>query len=351
MVEKLWTAGGAERQPAELGKPLVDPAEWYPGDFGGSDSWIFRPSGAELADLIATVHRVQADGPAIEDIVREDCPLPILGAGMAKVRAELLEGRGFALVRGLPIGDMSRAATATAFWGLGSHLGRALAQNAEGHVLGHVTDLGGDYAKVRGYMTNAQMGFHTDQCDVLALTCLHPAKSGGAHLICSSVALHNEMLKRRPELVSELTWKFFRSRSGEIPAGETEPWYRQGIFNFHEGYFAARGVSANIAKAQAMPGVPPFTPAQIEAMELFKSLARELAWEVHFEPGDVFFLNCHVTLHSRGAYEDWPEPERRRHLLRLWLSTGGARPLPPDFDRQANGISFHGPATVAPLDA
>jgi hypothetical protein len=351
MGENSWARSHGAREPAELGKPLVDPAAWSGGDFSGSEAWIWRLSALELAELDSAVDRIERRGLDIQDVGRDDFPLPTLAAGLAEVRAELLDGRGFALVRGLPVARMSRARVAAAFWGMGSHLGRALSQNAAGHVLGHVTDLGGDYAKVRGYLTNAQMGFHTDQCDVLALACLHGAKSGGDHRICSSVALYNEMLRRRPELVRELGWKFYRSRSGEIPAGETEPWYRQAIFNFHDGYFAARGVSANLAKAQALPGVPPFTPAQVEAMDLFRALAEELAWAVRFEPGDVFFLNCHVTLHSRTAFEDWPEPERRRHLLRLWLGTGGARPLPPEFQRQAQGIPFKGRATVAPLDA
>ena len=38
------------------------------------------------------------------------------------------------------------------------------------------------------------------------------------------------------------------------------------------------------------------------------------------ELGDIQFLNNHLIVHSRDDYEDWPEPERRRHLVRMLLS-------------------------------
>ena len=164
------------------------------------------------------------------------------------------------------------------------------------------------------------------------------------------MALHNEMLRRRPDLAKELSWKFYWSRNGEVPPGR-KPWYRQGVFNFHDGYFAARGVNAHIAKAQDLPGVPEFTPAQLEAMALYKALAEELHMDIEFRQGDMSFVMNHVTLHSRTEFDDWPEPERKRHMLRMWLTTHGARPLPPEFAQQMVGIRVAGAAFTAPLDA
>ena len=169
-------------------------------------------------------------------------------------------------------------------------------------------------------------------------------------MICSSVALYNEMLRRRPDLVQVLGEQFYRSRSGEIPPGETDPWIRQPVFGFQDGYFAARGVSAAIEKAQRLPGVPPLTDLQREALQLFRDLAVELAVEIPFEQGDMFFLCNHVTLHSRTEFEDWPEPERKRHLFRLWLTTAGARPLPPEIAIRSQGVSIPGTVLTAPLD-
>jgi hypothetical protein len=350
MTRNRWARSRGAREPAELGKTLVDPADWYPADINGSEAWIYRLSAAEIAEIEAAVAGVEARGLDIKDITRDDFPLPTLAPALADVRAELLDGRGFAMIRGLPVARLTRSRAAAAFWGVGTYLGTAISQNGKGHLLGHVKDLDADYARVRGYMTRAHMAFHCDQCDFLALACLHPAKSGGEHMICSSVALYNEMLRRRPDLAIALGGQFYRSRSGEIPPGETEPWVRQPVFAFHEGYFAARGVSAAIEKAQALPGVPPLTDLEREAMRMFRDLAVELAVGIPFERGDVFYLFNHVTLHSRTAFEDWPEPERKRHLLRLWLTTRGARPLPREIARRSEGIHVDGTVPTAPLD-
>lgn len=349
MVENNWSRSHRARERAEPLKPVVDPAEWYPADFAESDRWIYRLSANEIAEITVAMAGVEARGLDIKDVRREDFPLPALSAALAEIRDELMDGRGFVLVRGLPIEDMTRAQFAAAFWGVGAHLGQVVPQNGQGHLLGHVKDLGLDYAKVRGYMTHAHMGFHADQCDILGLGCVHPAKSGGTHRICSSVALHNEMLKRRPDMAEELSWKFYWSRNGEIPPGE-KPWYRQGVFNFHDGYFAARGVNQHIAKAQNLPGVPKFTPAQLEAMALYKAIAPKIAMDIEFQRGDMSFVMNHVTLHSRTEFEDWPEPERKRHMFRMWLTTG-LRPLPSEFVKQMAGIRVAGVEFTAPLDA
>jgi hypothetical protein len=93
------------------------------------------------------------------------------------------------------------------------------------------------------------------------------------------------------------------------------------------------------------------TAAQIEAVEMFQALARELAADMEFRHGDMQFVNNHVTLHTRRAFEDWPEPERRRHLFRLWLAMDDARPLPAEFAEQMEGIQVTGAAFTTPLDA
>ena len=120
-------------------------------------------------------------------------------------------------IRGLPVAEMNSEETAAALWGIGTHFGRALSQNPEGHVLGHVKDLGKDYKDplVRGYQTKAAMTFHADPCDMVALLCLNTAKSGGESRVASSVTLYNELLKRRPALVADLCEDFFWTKHGE----------------------------------------------------------------------------------------------------------------------------------------
>lgn len=339
------------RRPAAPMEALVDPAGWTADELAAADDWIYRLSAAEIDELESAVESVRRHGTEMRRIGRNDFPLPTLGPALMRLRDELLEGRGFILIRGVPVARMDREQAALAFWGIGAWLGRAVSQNGQGHLLGHVKDLGGDYAdaNTRGYLTAAEMGFHADRCDYVGLLCLHPSKSGGASRIASSVTLYNELLRRAPAHVAELVQPFAWTRLGEIPPGMS-PWYELPVFSFHDGYFSARGVSSQIFKAQGLPGVRPFTEAQRAALDAFREVVREIAFDMAFEPGDIQFLHNHVTLHSRTAYEDWPEPGRKRHLLRLWLCDDAGRPLAPEVREHFQGIALEGVQPSTPLD-
>ena len=352
MAPNNWTRTTAPRRPAVPLEPVADPAGWSAAEDANTEEWIYHLSDGEIAELLDAVGRVESRGLDIMDVARDDFPLPTLAPALAEIRVELLDGRGYVMVRGLPIAEMTPAQAGAALWGIGLYLGRAVSQNADGHLLGHVKDLGGDYADplTRGYQTKAAMGFHADPCDFVALLCLRPAESGGASRIVSSITLYNEMLKRRPDLVKELLWTFYWSRIGEIAPGK-DPWYRMSVFSFQDGYLSVRGVSNTIFKSQTIPGVPKFTAAQVEAFELFRTLADELSMDMDFRHGDIQFLMNHVTLHTRRPYEDSDDFDRKRHLFRLWLITDGARPLPPEFVDQLEGVQVAGTVLKAPLDA
>lgn len=348
--ENRWIPSDRSREPSVLMKPIHEPAAWYASDIANSDRWVYRMSDAEIAEVLDAVAAIEEEGIDLMSVTRERFPLPHFAEVLDEIRAEVMQGRGFAVIGGLPVESRTRVQTAIAFWGIGAHFGHAIAQNKHGHLLGHVKDIGGDYSKVRGYMTREEMKFHTDRADILSLCCLHPAKSGGAHRIVSSVTLYNEMLKGRPDLVKELAWPFYRSRQGEIPPGETEPWYRQPVFSFTDGYFACRGPGAPLFKAQGMPGVPDLTAAQREAIDVFMKMAGELSLDIDFEVGDISFVQNHVTLHARTDFEDYAEPERKRHLLRLWLSTDGERPLDASIANEIQGVPVDDNRFETPLD-
>lgn len=352
MAASFGTHPKPPRQPAEAGKPIVDPAGWSPDEIRDRGDLSYHLTGADIDDITAAVAGVKKRGIDIVDIRRDNFPLPRFAEVLGDVRAELLEGLGFATLRGLPVADLGKEGSAIAFFGLGCHLGQALSQNAAGHVLGHIKDLGLDYNAplVRGYQTGAAMGFHTDQCDYAALLCLQTAKSGGESRVASSITLYNRMLERRPDLVAELTSDFYWDRHGEIPPGE-EPWYKNPVFNFERGYFSGRGISNTILKAQRLPGVPPFTEAQKQAIEMFRALVPECAVDIEFQPGDMQILQNHVMLHTRTAFEDWPEPERKRHLYRLWLEDPDGRPIPKVVRDTFRGVEVEGFTPKAPLEA
>ena len=350
MTANHWTRSHARREPAVLMKPVVDPAGWTADQVRNSDTWLYRLSQREIDEVFDAVAKVEASGNPIERVTRADFPLPTFSKALAEIKAETLDGRGFVFLRGLPVEGRSRLQNIIAFWGLGNYMGRPISQNVHGHMLEHVKNAGGDInaATGRGYNSPSALGFHADSCDMFSLMCLHGAKTGGQHRLVSSVTLYNEMLKRRPDLVQELLFRFYRTRRGEVPPG-ADPWMRYAVFTVKDGYFCARAASSTVRRAQKLPGVPPLTAAQLEAIEMFQNLAGELSVYIDFEPGDISYVLNHVSLHARSSYEDWPEPERRRHLLRLWLDLDGARPLEEEVKSEISGIGWNVPAKV-PLD-
>jgi Taurine catabolism dioxygenase TauD, TfdA family len=332
---------------------VQDPAGWLPESLGRVRDWAYRFSAADRSEIIAAVDAFRAAGEPLINVSRENFSLGPLADLMGDVRRELLDGRGMVMMQNFPIDELDREGAAIAYLGLGSYLGHKMAQNKYGHVLGHVKNLGEDYGTTgRSYNTNAEIRFHSDACDYVGLLCLQKAKSGGASRVGSSVTIYNKLLERRPDLVEVLTQDFYRSHNGEMSPGES-PWFKQPIFSFTEGYFSAIGAGSTIEKALRLPGVPPLTAAQEEAIKVYREIVSEFAADMDFEPGDIQFLNNYVTLHSRRHFEDWPEPNRRRHLLRLWLRDPAGRPIPKAQreGRHGKGVQIAGMRLVAPLDA
>lgn len=328
-----------------------------------SDAWLYHLTETDISDLDRTVYFMEKDGISVSDIELDDFSFPKLGATLAEIKDAVLWGRGFAVIRGVPVERYTRLQAAIAFWCLGLHIGVPVSQNAKGHVLGHVKDLGGTSLKNpvnRGYQTSERLPFHTDQCDVVGLLCLDTAPVGGDSLITSPITIHNEMLKRRPELVAALAEPLYIDRRNEIPEGK-DPWYRMPVFNYYRGYLSTYWTVSYIRSAQRFEELPRFTPELVEALDMFEELAQELSFSMRMERGDIQLLHNHVVVHSRTAFKDTPDPTHRRHLFRLWLATPDGRPLPPIFaeqyahlkpgERPAGGIIVPGTKFTAPLDA
>jgi hypothetical protein len=339
--------------PAVQTQPVIDPAGWLPEDFGAVATWSYQISERDIGELAAAVTSVRRQGTAIEAVNRENFHLERLADVLADVKRELTDGRGMVMMQNFPVDRLDREAIAFAYLGLGSYIGNTISQNAQGHILGHVKDLGGDYADLntRGYMTNAEMLFHADASDYVGLLCLHGAKRGGESRVASSVTVYNRILERRPDLAKVLCEDFYRSRSGEANPGDA-PYFTQPIFSFTQGYFSATGAGTAIDKAQKLPGVPTYTAEQKHAIAFYRKTVDECALDVPFEPGNIQFLNNFVTLHTRREYEDWPEQTRKRHLLRLWLSDPEGRPIPKEQreGRSGRGVHLKGGKLVVPLD-
>ena len=324
------TSQALKRTTAEPLHPVVDPAEWTGLELANADDYIYRLKDTHIAELDAAIAAVQDKKIPIKDISRNDFPLPILDMYLADIHEQLMNGRGLALLKGVPVDRYTTEQSAIAYWGIGLRLGVPVSQNGKGHLLGHVKNLSGDDFETvtnRGYHTSTALPWHADSCDVVGLMCLQIGKSGGTNMVVSTIAIHNEMLKRRPDLAAELAKPWYRDRRGEIPEGK-EPWWALPVFNYVAGYLVTSWQGKYIRTAQRFDELPRFTEAQTEALNMITELAEELCFEMTFERGDVQWVHNHVIIHRRTEYEDWPEPERKRHLMRLWLATPGGRPVP-----------------------
>lgn len=311
------------------------PAAWIGREIAKREDWILRLTATHVAELEAAAAPLARDDLAkLPDLAPVDFPLPTLGPHLAAMRESLLFGRGFALVKGLPVARYSPAEYSAIFMGIGAHLGRARSQNGKGHVLGHVCDLGLSSAdpNVRIYQTSERQTFHTDSSDVVGLLCLREARRGGDSLLVSACSIFNEMRKKHPELLARLLEPMPHDRRGEIPAGE-KPYFEIPVFSWYAEKLTVFYQRQYFDSAQRFEDARRLTAEDVAALDRFDALANdpELGFTMRLAPGDMQFVYNHTMLHDRTAFEDFAEPSQRRHLLRLWLACEGDRALPPAF--------------------
>jgi len=321
---------------------IHDRSVWYGPGLSEREDWIERLSNVEIAEVEKIVGELRRSEVNLTEITAGKVPLPTLGPKFQRILDEVMNGRGFVLIRGLPVEGWTKRQAAIAFLVIGVHLGNLRMQNAEGHLLGHVRDLGrsSEDPNTRIYQTRERQTHHTDSCDVVGLLCLRTAKSGGLSSLVSSTTIFNEMRRRRPDLLNVLLQPIETDRRGEVPEG-SKPYFNIPVFNYHDGLVSAIYQRQYIESARRFPGVKPLTPLQIEALDLFDQLANDpkLNLMMELQPGDSQLVHNHTILHDRTAFEDYPEPERKRHLLRLWLAPQGARPLPEVYAERFGSIT------------
>ncbi len=326
-------------------RPIRGPVAWRGASLAGSGAWQRALTPAAVAEIDAALDEVRRRGLAWQQITRESFPLDSLARELAGISRELEEGLGVAKISGLPVARYDDNDLKTVFYGIASHLGTPVYQSARGELTGEIRDEGPEAAATRGQIPAAGGGrpflssrarvqstgalrYHTDRTDVVGLLCVCGAKSGGISKVVSAVAIHNEMLARRPDLLEVLFHDYYRSRLGE-EFGGAKQYYALPVFTLRDGHFASHYSRTYIEAAQKIPEVPRLTAAQEEALDLLAEIGDELCLEMVFEPGDMQFLNNHVIYHARTPYED--APDAARLLYRIWLSVPNSRPLSESF--------------------
>ncbi|ETW93367.1 MAG: hypothetical protein ETSY1_39510 [Candidatus Entotheonella factor] len=312
-------------------QPIAGSSAWRPSDFPTQDAYTFTLTEAHLSAFDQALEANRQANRGCEDITWQDFALEPIARDVALWRDDVLHGRGFIVLRELPLDRYSEDDITTIFWGLGTHFGRAVSQSNLGDRMGHVIDVGGKDRRERAYRNSRELMLHTDRADILGMACLQKAMSGGVSGYASAHTIYNEMLATRPDLVELLFEGFHYHRRGEQQSGEPAVTPEKvPVLSAWEDELSVVYLRSYIDMGANELGQP-LSEQALEALDLFETLAdrEDIKLTFTLEPGEVIFFNNCVLLHNRTGFEDYPEPERKRHLLRLWLMMDGVRPLAP----------------------
>ncbi|MBL8549570.1 MAG: TauD/TfdA family dioxygenase [Hyphomonadaceae bacterium] len=309
-------------------EPVRGPALWTAGDLAEKD-WVWRLESAEQEELDRALEDVKGRGLRLGEFGPREFALPRLAPKLAAIRSDVVDGKRFALLRGVKVEGLSVQDLELVYWGIGSYLGAGLGQNAHGDLLTHVTfhDLDPSNPNVRGYQDRRHQEPHNDLADMVGLLCIRKAKSGGASSIVNMAAAYNAFLARRPDLLPIMYRGFYRDYRGEGADPSSTTPYRVPIFAHEEGrltcFYGRRGIDATFKKK----GVAPSREEE-EALALMDELilAPEFRLDMELQAGDIQLVNNYAVLHARTAYDDYDDPGRWRLLLRLWLNLAEAKP-------------------------
>ena len=333
---------------------LETACEWAAAQVADPALWTERLSPAEVDELEAAVAHAQGVSDNFLAIGKAEFPLPTLGPRLKDIERELIDGRGFVLIRGLPRERWTNDQMSLAYWGVGMHLGKPWPQNAKGHLLGDVTDHGkaaNDPTSRGNEIGLVGLDFHCDGSDLVGLMCLQTGVSGGLSAVCNSVALHNRLVRERPDLAAELYKPQPFDYRGEQAPGKPG-WYLMPVFSRLGGRLFTRLIRPYILASQRHADAPRLTPRAIEALTWMQDMAEggEHSVIMDFQPGDMQFINNFHVLHGRTAYEDDRAAGKIRHLKRLWLETEALKDRPSQFVNRM-GTHWAKTLTISRMDA
>jgi alpha-ketoglutarate-dependent taurine dioxygenase len=304
----------------------ADRRVWTAATVDDQRLWYY-PLPAACFAVFDAVRRDRQQTPRLLTAIRLAEPLRTECAkALRPVREALERGRGFAIVEAPPGKRLGSDDLQLLYWLVGQGLGRPFEQNVQGTLLYDVRDIGHDLTKgARFSVTNYESSFHTDNSfgtdvlDYVGLLCLQTAKAGGRSQVVSGFAVHKELMARRPEVLENLYQPFHIDRRGGVREGETAT-IQFPVIQSERGELLFRYLRYWIEVGHEK-AAQPLTTEQVTALNVLDEFLnrRDLRVEFDLKPGDMYFINNRWILHNRTAFEDHPEPERRRHLVRLWL--------------------------------
>ncbi|KAF7294661.1 Clavaminate synthase-like protein [Mycena indigotica] len=304
--------------PANFPDRVDGPIVWEGKDWTDESQWVYNLSQTQLNEIDGALAHFNSLDKPMGFISRETFPLPTLSAELWKLADALYNGRGFFVLREIPIDKYSRKDLAIVYAGLSSHVGSGRGrQDATNAVLAHIKDLRTSHKGVLGnaaYTTDKQV-FHTDIGDLIALLSIQQSASGGVSRLASSGFIYNEIAKTRPDLIHVLkdNWPLDRF-GGDPPYTERPVLYNEDghiVIQYSRRHFTGYGEQIRSTN------IPPISEAQAEALDMLHFLAEKHSLGLNFQKGDIQYINSMGLLHARDAFVD--DPEHTRHLVRLWL--------------------------------
>jgi hypothetical protein len=309
---------------------ITGPTAWGRDDVGEAD-WKLPIPAAALAEIEAVVQSLRSDPVPTELLRPQDFTLPACRALMDRVHAVLRDGVGFAVLDRLPVERYATPESTAIYWLLSQLIERPVAQAFKGTMLYDVWDTGLDTGpRTRADVTNDDLSWHTDYGfnhppPYLGLLVLGTARTGGESAVASLHAGHNALLRRHPEMLARLYQPFVWNRQGEHPAGAPICTVNP-VFSVIDGVVRAR-YNRSLQPAGYRQIGQEIDTLGMAALNTLHDIMMEPEFQVHFvlEPGHIQYANNSRVVHRRTGFEDWPEPERRRHLVRIFLRDQGRR--------------------------
>lgn len=325
-------------------KKFGGPSTWTRADYQDNEDWVVQLSRTEADELLVAYEGVCKKGLKAFEFSKDDFPLPTLSITLNSVLEELENGRGFCMLRGIPLDELPDNDDETLYalyWGLGEHLGFSIIQNRRGQRIVEVADSGKKFTpNVRGYSTTARLLPHSDASDVVGLLCVHPAKTGGESCISSGIAIHDHLVDTHPDFLDVLYRGFKHSMRGEGVNGDLNEVTNNVIpvFSLFDGILSCHMNRRLIVEGADKMGIP-LTDHELEAVEYVndRALDEQFRFDMDFKRGDIQLLNNHIIVHSRQSFADFDEPAKKRRLLRLWKTIPNGRPLAANYADRTNG--------------
>ena len=311
---------------------ISTPNAWTNRAIGGKAGLTHCLTAAQLSALDVLLANTRHLPP--RDVTRADFRHPEIDALTAWLEETIRHGRGVVLLSGLTRDTHTEADMERIYWGLGTHLGEAAVQSSLGDRLGHVMHVKDDPV-ARGYRSNEELTPHTDSYRVVGLMCLQRAESGGRSRIVSSLAIHNEILATRPDLLAPLYEGYYYAIAEARFSANPVTDFKIPVFCRIDGIVSCGYSRQFIERAAKLRGED--LPAKlVEALDYFDMLAvrDDIGAQFMLEPGDMMLWHNFQMLHARESYRD--SPAHVRHLLRLWLRIENDRAIAPEILERAN---------------